>query len=78
MNAIILANALVYTSPSSDKNAMRSKQQTWNNFLKILDWDSKTKTEKKNKMTNPVVSLQRLGIPVMGELPKKEKDVNKE
>jgi len=77
MDAIILANALVYVSPSSDKSSIRSKQQMWERFLKTLDWNNKMKDKKKSKMINPIGTLQRIGVPVIGNLPKKKEELNK-
>jgi hypothetical protein len=45
--AIILANALIYASPSYDKNAVSKKQQNWDRFINALDWRYKLKDTKK-------------------------------
>ncbi len=41
LNAIILANALVYTSPSADRGQVREKQRMWDRFINALTYDKK-------------------------------------
>jgi len=51
-NAFVLANALVYASPSYDEAAGRKKQKSWNEFINSLDWRKVSK--KVNKKKSPM------------------------
>jgi hypothetical protein len=46
-DAIVLANAIAYASPSfgGDKHYFNQKKQTWNNFINSLTWKSATSKE---------------------------------
>ncbi len=72
MNAIILANALVYTSPYGDKNSASRRQSAWRNFLDSLDW--KKMKEKATKKFNPLQALLGTGkIPIVSSGKKEER-----
>ena len=44
--AICLANALVYASPTYDRSSAHKKQRMWERYVKSLDWDTVTKANK--------------------------------
>jgi len=61
MNAIVMANALIYTSPNADS---KKAQQTWERFLDSFTWDKAT--DKANK-PNPINMLRKLGVPIVSK-----------
>jgi len=65
-NAIILANAGVYASPSYDKSDSRRKQRMWTEFVKSLDWEKAIKKySKKDSYMNMKKSLLGFGNVIM-------------
>lgn len=46
-DAITMANAIVYGSPSYDTKSVRSKQRMWEQFIRSLDWEYIEKKSKK-------------------------------
>lgn len=40
-DALVLANALVFASPSYDRQAVQEKKRNWSSFLDSLDWRKK-------------------------------------
>ena len=67
MDAIVLANALVYATPSSDRSGISSKQKTWEKFINSLDWDSVPK-EKKTQAKNVLGMFKKLGmVPILNK-----------
>lgn len=72
MNAIILANAMAYTSPSYDRSSASKKQQIWDKFLNSLTWE---KIERKGK-DHPIKSFLKMGIvPIMSQPKSLEKEM---
>jgi hypothetical protein len=66
MNAIVLANALVYTSPSSDRGSVASKQRSWDKFINSLDWGNLTKGKKKMEVKDVLSVFQKVGmVPIL-------------
>ena len=47
MGAVVLAQALVYASPSYEKKDSTKKQRIWNKFMDSLDWEKIGKKPKK-------------------------------
>ena len=61
-DAIIMANAMVYASPSYDKSAARNKQRAWEKFIRSLDWERVSKGyDKKESYKSMKKSLLGLG-----------------
>jgi len=66
-NAVTLAHALVYASPSHDRNSMRKKQNMWDKYINSLEPRKAEKPSSKN-----IINVFRMmGIPVV------KKEVNK-
>lgn len=57
--AITLANALIYTSPSHDTTSHIKKQRMWNSFINALDWD---KITKEPKAPDPDALISAFGV----------------
>lgn len=72
--AITIANALIYTTPASEKSQLQKKQKAWENFINSLDIEyTKKKKEKKKQTIGDFKKMLRgagLNIPIMQ--PKKE------
>ena len=66
INAIILANALVYTSVSYDKSSVTKKQNNWDNFLDSLDWRKTTKKKEKRASTFLKPLMMSGNVPIIG------------
>lgn len=66
MDAIVLANALVYTTPSSDRSGVASKQRSWDKFINSLDWGNLTKGKKKMEVKDMLSVFQKVGmVPIL-------------
>ena len=63
-NAITLANALIYTSPSQDRTSSQRKQRYWERFLRSLDWDWISTREKAIGPSEFAKSLSGIGVPI--------------
>jgi len=66
MEALVLTQSMVYTSPSNDKGSVRKKQRMWDKFIKSLDYEhliakSQKKIQNPEKMLNV---FKRIGVPV--------------
>lgn len=72
-DAITLANALVYTTPVSDKSDLRKKERSWKSFIDSLDVDKiKSKKEKKQTIGDVKKMFGALGMNVPMIAPKKD------
>lgn len=60
-DAIVLANALVYASPSNDKKDSSRKQQAWNKFINSLTYEKIIERKDINKVKKEFLGL---GLPV--------------
>jgi hypothetical protein len=69
MDAIILANALVYTSPSMSTTDSSKKRRAWNKFMDSLTWNKIRVSDKK-----PDPDALKMLFSSLGVKPKK-KDV---
>lgn len=63
LDAITLAQALAYVSPSSDNAQASRKQRIWNNFMNSLDWNKITKKPSKPDPTALMSVFGALGVP---------------
>ncbi len=48
MQAIILANSMMFATPAYSKNDANRKTNAWNRFMDSLDWDRITSKDKKD------------------------------
>lgn len=67
LHAITLAQALVYTNPSSDRSYIHKKQKMWEKFINSLDYDKLIAREKRRKdqdYNQIVKTFRMLNIPV--------------
>ena len=64
MQAIVLAQALVYASPKHSKSAVRDSSKTWNKFLDSLDWRSSDNIQVRKSPSEVKNVFTKLGIPV--------------
>ena len=62
--AILLSNALLYTSPSYDRRDSYKKQQMWTRFLDSLDWEKIMERNKKKSKKELIRVFNSLGIPL--------------
>jgi len=74
INAITLANSLVYASPSNSRSDMNKKQKSWDMFMNALTWDKITKPKEKPDPVALASVFGSLGVPSTNviKLPKKE------
>ena len=63
-NAVILANAMFYASPSYDDKGARQKQRSWEKFIKSLDWRKISGTDKKKPVSSFISDLSSLKVGV--------------
>ena len=63
-NAMILANALVFTSQSHDRDSVRKKQRSWDKFIRSLDWRKISGSEKKRSSLDFAKDLSKLKVGV--------------
>jgi len=64
MNAVITANATVYSSPAYSKESARQKQRSWQRFMDSLSWEKVTSRKKKQSPETIEKVFNRLKIPV--------------
>jgi len=65
-NAIVVANAMVYASPSYKKSDARQKQRSWEKFINSLDWEKVSKKhDKKESYDSMKKSILGLGSVLM-------------
>lgn len=62
MDAMIKAQANIYTSPSSDKGHANSKQRSWEKFMDSLTWDKLEKKKQKKSATGFLNMFQKTGL----------------
>jgi len=62
-DAITLANALVYTSPSYDNTSQAKKQRMWTSFMNSLDWNKITKKPEKPDPDALIHVFGKMGVP---------------
>jgi len=70
MNAMIMAQALIYVTPSEKTNEARKKQKNWEKFMDSLTWE---KLEKKNIKGKDAGSFIRM-FQSTGLIPIQKKD----
>lgn len=75
INAVTLAKAGIYVSPSYDTKSMMSKQRMWQQFMDSLDWDKLSDLKRKQSPEKVKEVFKSLGIPIAGE--KDKGSVNK-
>lgn len=61
-DALKLANALVYASPSYDQASSSKKQRMWNKFINSLDWEKATKPKQQPDPDMLVAAFSSLGV----------------
>ena len=74
INAITLANSLIYASPSNSRPDMTKKQRSWDAFMRALTWDKITKPKENPDPQALAAVFGSLGVPSTNviKLPKKE------
>ena len=74
INAITLANSLVYASPSDSRSGIIKKQRSWDMFMNALTWNKITKPKENLDPVALASVFGSLGVPTtnMIKLPKKE------
>lgn len=60
IDALVIANALVFASPSYDKQSVQEKKRNWNQFLDSLDWRAKLSGHKPTKTTKKKQTVGQL------------------
>ncbi|MBU0963258.1 MAG: hypothetical protein KKD48_05120, partial [Nanoarchaeota archaeon] len=70
-DAIKLANALVYASPSYDRSSSDKKQRMWDRFINSLTWEKLTKPKQQPDPDALVSVFGGLGVPATKPKPKK-------
>lgn len=75
LDAITLANAGIYTSPSYSKSSARDKQKMWQQFVDSFDWEKRVAKKKKKSPQEIIKVFQKLGIAVVGNKEKKGVDL---
>lgn len=68
MDAIILANSLIYTSPNKDRSGVKKAQKAWNKFLDALEWSKVTKKKKKVSEKQVISAFSKSMIPIRGDI----------
>jgi hypothetical protein len=71
VEAVTLANALIYASPSYDRPGANKKQQMWDKFMNSLDWDRITKKRDKPSPESIGAAFGAFGVPVTKPVTKK-------
>lgn len=64
MDAIILANSLVYTSPHKDKQGAHKADKNWKKFLDTLDWTKRSNKGKKQSKEKLLKAFKSARIPI--------------
>ncbi len=65
LDAITLANAGLYTSPSYSKTSANQKQKMWKQFIDSFDWEKRLNKNKKQSPQELIKVFQKLGVPVV-------------
>jgi hypothetical protein len=63
-NAITLAHALIYTSPSQDKKGSNKRQKMWDKYINSLDLNKLMKKNKPAEYNKLVTVFNSIGVPV--------------
>lgn len=63
-NAITLAHALIYASPSQDKKGANKKQKMWDKYINSLDLNKLMEKEKPAEYNKLVTIFRSIGVPV--------------
>ena len=64
MDAIVLANSLIYASPTYSARDGQKKQKIWNKFINSMDWDYLQEKNKKKTPKEVRSIFGALGIPM--------------